>query len=392
MNKLRSWSSVGIFVPMIYIHIPFCKQACHYCDFHFSTSLQYKTEMVSALLREIELRSPYLEDRKIESIYFGGGTPSLLDVGEISRIIDAVAKQFDISNHAEITLEANPDDLNSAKVNALRSTSVNRFSIGIQSFFEEDLKWMNRAHTRQEASAAIMRVQDAGFENITCDLIYGYPLLTDEKWRYNMQQLIDYAIPHISSYSMTVEAKTALDHFIKKGLSPAIDSDQAADQMNLLIETLKGAGYEQYEISNFAKNGLYARHNTNYWKGKHYLGIGPSAHSFNGNSRSWNIANNAKYIGSIQTNQLPLEIEHLSVRDQINECIMTSLRTMWGLDLEQLEKNFDYAVKSKIIEDAAPFLEQQQLILDDNTLRLTDAGKLMADHIMSELFIIENWQ
>lgn len=390
MNKRRSWTSLGIFVPMIYIHIPFCKQACHYCDFHFSTSLQYKTEMVNALLREIELRSPYLEDRKVESIYFGGGTPSLLEPDEISRIIDAVAKQFDISDHAEITLEANPDDLNAAKVNALRSTPVNRFSIGVQSFFEEDLKWMNRAHTRQEASAAIMRVQDAGFENITCDLIYGYPLLTDEKWRYNMQQLIDFSIPHISSYSMTVEAKTALDHFIKKGMSPAIDSDQAADQMNLLIETLKGAGYEQYEISNFAKNDLYARHNTNYWKGKHYLGIGPSAHSFNGHSRSWNIANNAKYIGSIQTNQLPLEIEHLSVRDQINECIMTSLRTMWGLDLEQLEKNFGYSVKNKIVEDAAVFVEKQQLILDDSKLRLTDSGKLMADHIMSELFIIEN--
>lgn len=347
--------------------------------------------MVNALIREIELRSPYLEDKRIESIYFGGGTPSLLDADEISRIIDAIAQRFEISNSAEITLEANPDDLNASKVNALRSTPVNRFSIGIQSFFEEDLKWMNRAHTRQEASAAIMRVQDAGFENITCDLIYGYPLLTDEKWRYNMQQLIDFAIPHISSYSMTVETKTALDHFIKKGLSPAIDSDQAADQMNLLIETLKDAGYEQYEISNFAKNHLYARHNTNYWKGKHYLGIGPSAHSFNGNSRSWNIANNAKYIGSIQMNQLPLEIEHLSERDQINECIMTSLRTMWGLDLDLLEKNFGYSVKNKIVEDAAVFVEKQQVSLDNNKLRLTDTGKLMADHIMSELFIIENY-
>ncbi|MDR2275892.1 MAG: radical SAM family heme chaperone HemW [Sphingobacterium sp.] len=375
---------------MIYIHIPFCKQACHYCDFHFSTSLQYKSEMVNALIHEIELRSSYLEDRKVESIYFGGGTPSLLDADEIARIIDAIAQRFEISNNAEITLEANPDDLNASKVNALRSTPVNRFSIGIQSFFEDDLKWMNRAHTRQEASAAIMRVQDAGFENITCDLIYGYPLLTDEKWRYNMQQLIEFAIPHISSYSMTVETKTALDHFIKKGLSPAIDSDQAADQMNLLIETLNKAGYEQYEISNFAKNGLYARHNTNYWKGKHYLGIGPSAHSFNGNSRSWNIANNAKYIGNILTNQLPLEIEHLTVLDQINECIMTSLRTMWGLDLELLEKNFGYSVRNKIVEDAKPFLEQRQITLADNKLRLTDAGKLMADHIMSELFIVEN--
>ncbi len=346
--------------------------------------------MINALLQEIELRAPYLEEKKIESIYFGGGTPSLLEGDEIAQIIDTIAKHFDIANNAEITLEANPDDLNQAKVKSLRNTPINRFSIGIQSFFEEDLKWMNRAHNQQEATASIMRVQDAGFENITCDLIYGYPLLTDEKWRHNMQQLIDFAIPHISSYSMTVESKTALDHFIKKGISPAIDSDQAADQMNLLINTLKTAGYEQYEISNFAKNKQYARHNTNYWKGKHYLGIGPSAHSFNGTARSWNISNNAKYISSIHSNQLPLEVEQLSTLDQINECIMTSLRTMWGLDLTELENRFGQSVKNSVLEDAALFIAEKNLVLDDNKLCLTDTGKLMADHIMSALFIIEN--
>ncbi|MDR0263078.1 MAG: radical SAM family heme chaperone HemW [Sphingobacterium sp.] len=375
---------------MIYVHIPFCKQACHYCDFHFSTSLQYKSEMINALLQEIELRAPYLEDKKIESIYFGGGTPSLLEGDEIAQIIDTIAKHFDIANNAEITLEANPDDLNQAKVKSLRNTPINRFSIGIQSFFAEDLKWMNRAHNQQEATASIMRVQDAGFENITCDLIYGFPLLTDEKWRHNMQQLIDFAIPHISSYSMTVESKTALDHFIKKGISPAIDSDQAADQMNLLINTLKAAGYEQYEISNFAKNEHYARHNTNYWKGKHYLGIGPSAHSFNGSSRSWNISNNAKYISSIHSNQLPLEVEQLSTLDQINECIMTSLRTMWGLDLTELEYKFGQSVKNSVLADADPFIAEKNLVLKENNLCLTDTGKLMADHIMSDLFIVED--
>ncbi|WP_367329872.1 radical SAM family heme chaperone HemW [Sphingobacterium multivorum] len=375
---------------MIYVHIPFCKQACHYCDFHFSTSLRYKSEMINAIRREIELRAAYLEDKKVESIYFGGGTPSLLEADEIAQIIDTIGKHFDIANHAEITLEANPDDLNAAKVDSLRNTAINRFSIGIQSFFEEDLKWMNRAHNQQEALASIMRVQDAGFENITCDLIYGYPLLTDEKWRHNMQQLIDFEIPHISSYSMTVENKTALDHFIKKGLSPAIDSDQAADQMSLLIHTLKAAGYEQYEISNFAKNGLYARHNTNYWKGKHYLGIGPSAHSFNGISRAWNVSNNAKYLTSINSNQLPLEIEELSTLDQINESIMTSLRTMWGLDLIVLESKFGQSVKNRVLNDAKPFLTAGNLVLEDNKLRLTDVGKLMADHIMSDLFIIED--
>ncbi len=346
--------------------------------------------MINALLQEIELRAPYLEDKKIESIYFGGGTPSLLGGDEIAQIIDTIAKHFDIANNAEITLEANPDDLNQAKVKSLRNTPINRFSIGIQSFFEEDLKWMNRAHNQQEATASIMRVQDAGFENITCDLIYGFPLLTDEKWRHNMQQLIDFAIPHISSYSMTVESKTALDHFIKKGISPAIDSDQAADQMNILINTLKAAGYEQYEISNFAKNGHYARHNTNYWKGKHYLGIGPSAHSFNGTSRSWNISNNAKYISSIHSNQPPLEVEQLSTLDQINECIMTSLRTMWGLDLTVLEYKFGQSVKNRVLADADPFIAEKNLVMKENKLCLTDTGKLMADHIMSDLFIIED--
>jgi oxygen-independent coproporphyrinogen-3 oxidase len=346
--------------------------------------------MINALLQEIELRAPYLEDKKIESIYFGGGTPSLLEGDEIAQIIDTIAKHFDIANNAEITLEANPDDLNQAKVKSLRNTPINRFSIGIQSFFAEDLKWMNRAHNQQEATASIMRVQDAGFENITCDLIYGFPLLTDEKWRHNMQQLIDFAIPHISSYSMTVESKTALDHFIKKGISPAIDSDQAADQMNLLINTLKAAGYEQYEISNFAKNEHYARHNTNYWKGKHYLGIGPSAHSFNGSSRSWNISNNAKYISSIHSNQLPLEVEQLSTLDQINECIMTSLRTMWGLDLTELEYKFGQSVKNSVLADADPFIAEKNLVLKENNLCLTDTGKLMADHIMSDLFIVED--
>jgi len=345
--------------------------------------------MINGLLREIELRSPYLEDKKIESIYFGGGTPSLLEAEEIMRIIDAIAKHFDIANQAEITLEANPDDLNATKVNSLRNTPVNRFSIGVQSFFEEDLKWMNRAHNQQEAVASIMRVQDAGFENITCDLIYGYPLLTDEKWQHNMQQLIDFEIPHISSYSMTVESKTALDHFIKKGLSPAINPDQAADQMSFLINTLETRGYEQYEISNFAKNERYARHNTNYWKGTHYLGIGPSAHSFNGVSRSWNISNNAKYITSINSNQLPFEIEELSTLDQINESIMTSLRTMWGLDLNNMERKFGQSVKNRILLESAPFLADKSLIVEEDKLKLTDAGKLIADRIMSDLFIIE---
>jgi len=235
---------------MIYFHIPFCKQACHYCDFHFSTSLKYKDELLSMLYKEVELRADYLEDKKIQSIYFGGGTPSILEAEDISRLIDKVSQHFQIDTNVEITLEANPDDLNREKVAKLRQTEINRFSIGIQSFFEEDLRWMNRAHNQEEAESCIMRVQDAGFENITCDLIYGFPLLTDEKWKINMQKLLDFQIPHISSYSMTVEKKTALDHMIKTGKATAIDNDQAADQMLMLIDKLTTAGFEQYEILN----------------------------------------------------------------------------------------------------------------------------------------------
>ncbi|MDH5828314.1 radical SAM family heme chaperone HemW [Sphingobacterium faecium] len=374
---------------MIYFHIPFCKQACHYCDFHFSTSLKYKDEMLSMLYKEIELRADYLEDKKIQSIYFGGGTPSILEAEDISRLIDKVSKHFEIDSNIEITLEANPDDLNREKVEKLRQTEINRFSIGIQSFFEEDLRWMNRAHNQKEAESCIMRVQDAGFENITCDLIYGFPLLTNEKWKKNMQKLVDFQIPHISSYSMTVEKKTALDHMIKTGKSAAIDSDQAADQMLMLIAHLTESGFEQYEISNFAKNGMYAKHNTNYWKGKHYLGIGPSAHSFNGNSRSWNIANNAKYIQDIAQNSLPLETEELSSLDRINEYTMTSLRTMWGINLIAVEEKFGAEVKKQLQNNAAEFIDNNQLKQVENKITLTDSGKLMADHIMSELFIVD---
>ena len=374
---------------MIYFHIPFCKQACHYCDFHFSTSLKYKDEMLNMLYKEVELRADYLEDKNIQSIYFGGGTPSILEPEDIARLIDKVSKHFEIDSQVEITLEANPDDLNREKVAKLRQTEINRFSIGIQSFFEEDLRWMNRAHNQKEAESCIMRVQDAGFENISCDLIYGFPLLTDEKWKTNMQKLLDFQIPHISSYSMTVEKKTALDHMIKTGKAPAIDSDQAADQMLMLIDQLKTAGFEQYEISNFAKDGMYAKHNTNYWKGKHYLGIGPSAHSFNGTSRSWNIANNAKYIQDMAQDKLPLETEQLSLLDRINEYTMTSLRTMWGINLALVEDKFGAEVKKQLLINSEAFIYNKQLTQVDNRLTLSDTGKLMANHIMSELFIID---
>ncbi len=373
---------------MIYLHIPFCKQACHYCDFHFSTRLDDKALMVDALIREIELRSDYLEDRHIRSVYFGGGTPSLLNASDIQRVLDKITQHFSLDERAEITLEANPDDLNAAKIQALRATPINRFSIGIQSFFEEDLRWMNRAHNAQEADAVIKRVQDAGFDNITCDLIYGFPLLTDTKWHSNIEQLIGYSVPHISSYAMTVEERTALHHQIKRGKTKAIDERQSAEQMAILIEKLTSNGFEHYEISNFAKDGKYAQHNTNYWNGTHYLGIGPSAHSFNGTSRCWNKSNNALYIRNITNGISAAESEMLSTEDRINEYIMTSLRTMWGIRRSVVEQQFGVDVMHFILSQAEPYILGEELIYDGATLTLSPKGKQLADRIASELFVL----
>lgn len=374
---------------MIYFHIPFCKQACHYCDFHFSTSLKYKAEMLEALSEEVMLRSSYLPDNVVHSIYFGGGTPSILEADDIQRLIDRVAMHFEIAPDAEITLEANPDDLNTQKVAALRHTAINRFSIGIQSFFEEDLRWMNRAHHAQEAEASLKRVQDAGFENITCDLIYGFPLLTDEKWQANIAMLTTNQISHISSYAMTVEERTALDYMIRKGKTAPLNEEQSATQFEILMEILLEKGYEHYEISNFSLPGMYAKHNTNYWRGQHYLGIGPSAHSFNGHSRSWNIANNMRYIEDIQRGQPPLQSETLSSTDQVNEYVMTSLRTMWGMDLDVIEKRFGLEIRQRIEEEVLPFIHAAEVIRIGNSIRLTTKGKLLADHIASSLFLTE---
>jgi len=370
----------------IYFHIPFCKQACHYCDFHFSTSLKYRGEMLAAMEKEISLQTGYLDDKRIESIYFGGGTPSLLEVDDLSRLMDAVALYFDILPDVEITLEANPDDLDGRKVLALRRTPVNRFSIGIQSFFEEDLRWMNRAHNAIEARKAIQRVQDSGYDNITADLIYGYPLLTDEKWERNINQLLEFDIPHISAYSITVEPQTALAAYIRKGNQLPMNEEQSAAQFVRLMERLEGADYEQYEISNFAKPGQYARHNSNYWRGVSYLGIGPSAHSFDGYTRQWNVRNNAHYIQSIRQGNVPSEREELSTRDRVNEYIMTALRTVWGVDLEYVERSFGTSYKAVLRSELQPFVSRGEVRLVDQVATLSRTGKLLADRIAAELF------
>ena len=371
----------------IYLHIPFCKKACHYCDFHFSTSPQYKDQMLQALSQEIDLRKNYLAGETIETIYFGGGTPSLLSADDLQILIGAITDLYEVSPTAEITLEANPDDLNPQKVREFRQTLVNRFSIGIQSFFEEDLKWMNRAHSASEAQSSIKRVQDAGFENITADLIYGFPLLSTPKWEHNIQQLIELQIPHISSYSMTVEPATALSSFIKKGEQKPMDEGQSSAQFLILMEQLTEVGFEHYEISNFAKPGLYSKHNSNYWEGVSYLGIGPSAHSFNGESRQWNISNNSNYIDQIGLKKIPAEMEVLSTENRINEYIMTSLRTSKGMSLQKITERFGSDYSNEVRNGLKPFADKNWINLNDQIVTLTTDGKLFADHIASELFI-----
>lgn len=345
--------------------------------------------MVDAICKEIRLKKNRLQNQTIGSIYFGGGTPSVLAAASFEKIIDTINASFSISADAEITIEANPDDLDQPKITSLRQLPVNRFSIGIQSFFEEDLIWMNRAHTAIEAENCIKRSQDAGFENLSIDLIYGYPLLTDEKWLQNIAKAIELKTPHVSAYSLTVEPKTALANAIQKGKQQGVDDEQSASQFLLLNQHLTFAGFEQYEISNYSLPGCYAVHNTNYWRGVSYLGIGPSAHGFDGTTRYLNMANNAMYLAAIHNNQLPETIEELSKIDRFNEYIMTALRTQWGVDLNKIESDFgkDYASQTRL--HASKFIAQERLILAENKILLTQEGKLFADGIASELFAEE---
>ncbi|WP_083801717.1 radical SAM family heme chaperone HemW [Pedobacter sp. BAL39] len=371
----------------IYIHIPFCKKACTYCDFHFSTSMKYVEEMTDAICKELVQKKSRATDQ-IGSIYFGGGTPSVLPDHALAKIFDTLTRHYSISSDAEITIEANPDDLNAQKIRALKQLPVNRFSIGIQSFFEEDLRWMNRAHNVQEAEECIKRSQDAGFENLTIDLIYGYPLLTDQKWLSNINKAIEFQTPHISAYSLTVEPRTALASAIKRGKQTPVNDEQSADQFLTLIDKLSSAGFQHYEISNFSQPGKYAVHNTNYWRGVSYIGIGPSAHGFDGHTRYLNVANNALYLRDMDQGKLPETIEQLDIYDRFNEYIMTSLRTMWGTDLDQVMRNFGSEFHKDTLKHIKPFVEKKWLSQQDNQLTLTTDGKLFADHIASELFLI----
>ena len=371
----------------IYIHIPFCKQACHYCDFHFSTSLKKKDELVNALTKELELRKDEFNNTTVETIYFGGGTPSLLSNDELQFIIDAVYKNYKVSENPEITLEANPDDLSKDRIIELSKSRINRLSIGIQSFFEDDLKLMNRAHNANEAKTCLEEATKH-FDNISLDLIYGIPGASNEQWLKNIEMALSFNVPHISSYALTVEPKTALASFIKKGVIEDVDDEQAHEQFYLLKEKLEASGFVHYELSNFGKDRYFSKNNSAYWQGKSYLGIGPSAHSFNGKQRGWNVKNNSKYINAIAQNELPIEIETLTQTDQYNEYIMTGLRTIWGVSIKKVEEDFGIVFKDYLIEQSEVFINQQLLYIDKAHLRVTKKGQFLCDGIASELFKI----
>jgi len=380
----------------IYLHIPFCKQACYYCDFHFSTSLKRKEEMILALVKELKLRKEELQNEMIESIYFGGGTPSLLTIVEIQLLVDTVYKNYEVVDNPEITLEANPDDLNDDQIEKLKNTKINRLSIGIQSFFNEDLKALNRAHSAEEAKRSLS-VATRYFNNITIDLIYGIPTMSNARWTENLKIAFDSGVNHISSYALTIEPKTALDTFIKKGKYPPIDEEKALNHFNILVEETEKKGFKQYEISNFGKHDCFSKHNTSYWIGKSYMGIGPSAHSYNGTHRSWNVSNNAKYLKAIQSDTIPQEIEKLTVKDKFNEKIMTGLRTIWGISMNEIVLNFGTDYYEHLLKNSKEFINQQFLEIvtfsDSNNnnlevLKITKKGKFLVDGIASELFMI----
>jgi len=383
----------------IYIHIPFCKQACHYCDFHFSTSMKKKDEMVLALAKEIRMRKNEFENETIETIYFGGGTPSVLTTAEIQFLMDAVYENYAVAENPEITLEANPDDLSKERIIEFSKSPINRLSIGIQSFFEDDLTMMNRAHNSAEAKKCLEEATKY-FDNISLDLIYGIPdssqnggqakQMSNQKWKQNIETALSFGIPHISSYALTVEPKTALNKLIQTGKIAKPKDEVAEEHFQILIETLQSKGFIHYELSNFAKENYFSKNNSAYWLGKKYLGIGPSAHSYDGIYRSWNVSNNAIYLKSLGENKLPNEIEILSKSDRYNEYIMTGLRTIWGVSLDRIEEEFGKEYLDYLQKQSRKFLKDNLLFIENKILKPTPKGKFLTDGIASDLFMINS--
>ncbi len=371
----------------IYIHIPFCKQACHYCDFHFSTSTKKKTELVEMLCRELELRKDEI-GQTIQTIYFGGGTPSLLNSEELELIFKTIFEYFDISENAEITLEANPDDLSEEVIKMLDASPVNRLSIGVQSFFEEDLKLMNRAHNSEEALNSL-KLAKQYFDNISIDLIYGIPGQSNEQWIENLDKALELKIPHISSYALTVEPKTALEKFIDKGKVKPVEDETYREQFDILVNKLTNNGFEHYEFSNYGKPGYHSQNNMAYWLGKPYLGIGPSAHSYDGTSRKWNISNNTLYIKAIAAGNLPQQTEKLSTTDSYNEYVMTRLRTKFGVSTDDIQQKFGKVYRDHFLKETGKFLDDGLMERTGNTFHITTKGKFLSDGIAADLFYID---
>ncbi len=371
----------------IYIHIPFCKQACHYCDFHFSTSTKKKTELVEMLCRELELRKDEI-GQTIQTIYFGGGTPSLLNSEELELIFKTIFEYFDVSENAEITLEANPDDLSEEVIKLLDASPVNRLSIGVQSFFEEDLKLMNRAHNSEEALNSL-KLAKQYFDNISIDLIYGIPGQSNEQWIENLDKALELKIPHISSYALTVEPKTALEKFIDKGKVKPVEDETYREQFDILVNKLTNNGFEHYEFSNYGKPGYHSQNNMAYWLGKPYLGIGPSAHSYDGTSRKWNISNNTLYIKAIAAGNLPQQTEKLSTTDSYNEYVMTRLRTKFGVSTDDIQQKFGKVYRDHFLKETGKFLDDGLMERTGNTFHITTKGKFLSDGIAADLFYID---
>ena len=373
----------------IYIHIPFCKQACHYCDFHFSTNQLLTPQLCEAIRTELLLQKDYLKGEIVKTIYFRGGTPSLLTSKELDNILTTISRNFNIDAHPEITVEANPDDLTAEKLLDFIQVGINRLSIGIQSFDAEVLKFLNRAHDVASALRCVNLARDAGFDNLSIDLIYSIPGQSNVAWKRNLEQAIQLSPEHISSYSLSIEEKTTFGRWQRSGKLKVTDEELAAQQFEILMEELDGAGYEHYEISNFSKPGFHSRHNSSYWEQQHYLGVGPSAHSYNGHTRQFNILNNHLYIKSLAENKILFELEILTAANKINEYIFTTLRTSRGCDLLKLKREHGYEIETKIPGYLNKIIQQKLAILENDIIKLTRSGKLLADKIASDLFAEE---
>lgn len=376
----------------IYVHIPFCNRKCHYCNFYSFASRKYHKEFMDGLLEEIFLRKNYLNEKRIETIYFGGGTPSFVTTDSILTILGEIRKYFPVSAAAEITLEANPEDINANNLLEFRKAGFNRLSIGAQSFFEEDLNYLNRIHSAERARESIREALDSGFSNLSIDLIYGIPTLSAESWKEELDYVLQLEIPHISAYSLTVEPKTALDVLIRKNKLKAPAEDLSIEHFRILQTKMKEAGYVHYEISNFCKPGNFSRHNCQYWNGTPYLGLGPSAHSYNGHSRQWNVANILQYYDQIIRKERFYETEELSLTQKYNEFVMVRLRTMWGCDIRKIRDKFGERVASEFLLLSKPFLQDGKMKEENSAYLLTDEGKLFADGIASSLFILNELQ